>query len=121
MGKNNLIENCLFKDIDWHGLDYGFGVDLLAASFVTVRYVTLDHCGGSEALRLPNRGSSLVEYCHLHHGGLRQSDGSMIQTSTAKCAGTTIRYNWIHDHNAFHWGGSGIRGDDGSRGTNHSS
>ena len=116
IGEHHLVENCLFKDIDWHGLDYGFGIDLLAAAPVTVRQVTLDHCGGSEGLRLANHGASLVEYCHLHHCGLRQSDGAIIQTSMAESAGTIIRYNWIHDHNAFHWGGNGIRGDDGSRG-----
>ena len=116
MGEGHLIENCLFKDIDWHGLDYGYGIDLLAAASATVRHVTLDHCGGSEGLRLANHGQSLVEYCHLHHCGLRQSDGAIIQTSTPKSTGTIIRYNWIHDHNAFHWGGNGIRGDDGSRG-----
>ncbi|MCH2183432.1 MAG: right-handed parallel beta-helix repeat-containing protein [Mariniblastus sp.] len=116
IGQRNRIENCLFQDFDWHGLDYGFGIDLLAAAPVTVRHVTLDHCGGSEGLRLPNHGKSLVEYCHLHHCGLRQSDGSIIQTSGAGAAGTEIRFNWIHDHHAFHWGGNGIRGDDGSRG-----
>ena len=114
-GKRNLIENCLFQDIDWHGLDYGFGIDLLAAAPVTVRYVTLDHSGGSEGLRLANHGASLVEFCHLHHCGLRQSDGAIIQTSGASSAGTEIRYNWVHDHQAFHWGGNGIRGDDGAR------
>jgi hypothetical protein len=31
-------------------------------------------------------------------------------------AGTTVRYNWVHDHNAFNWGGIGIRGDDRTRG-----
>ena len=117
-GKRNLIDNCLFQDIDWQGLDYGFGIDLLAAAPVTIRYVTLDHCGGSEGLRLANHGASLVEYCHLHHCGLRQSDGAIIQTSGARSAGTEIRYNWIHDHQAFHWGGNGIRGDDGARGLN---
>ena len=115
-GKRNLIENCLIQEIDWHGLDYGYGIDLLAATPVTVRRVTLDHCGGSEGLRLANHGPSLVEHCHLHHCGLRQSDGAIIQVSTAGATGTEIRFNWIHDHNAFHWGGNGIRGDDQSRG-----
>ena len=116
VGKRNLIENCMFQDIDWHGLDYGFGIDLLGAAPVTVRYVTLDHSGGSEGLRLANHGPSLVEFCHLHHCGLRQSDGAIIQTSGASSSGTEIRYNWVHDHQAFHWGGNGIRGDDGARG-----
>jgi hypothetical protein len=116
IGKEPLIENCEFRDIDWHGLDYGFGIDLLATTRPKVRYVTLAYAGGSEGLRLPNHSPSLVEYCHLHHCGLRQSDGAIIQTSMPDCRGTEIRYNWIHDHNAFHWGGNGIRGDDGSRG-----
>ncbi|MEM7015377.1 MAG: right-handed parallel beta-helix repeat-containing protein, partial [Verrucomicrobiota bacterium] len=115
-GEDNILENCLFEDIDWHGLDYGYGIDLLAAAPVTVRRVTLERCGGSEGLRLANHGPSLVEFCYLHHCGLRQSDGAIIQTSMAGTAGTEIRYNWIHDHNAFHWGGNGIRADDQARG-----
>ena len=116
IGDRCTVENVLCHDIDWHGLDYGFGVDLLAAPNALVRKLTLHHAGGSEGLRLSNTGKTIVEYCHLHHCGLRQSDGAIIQTSTPHCAGTEIRYNWIHDHHAFNWGGNGIRADDQSRG-----
>ncbi|MEM7395226.1 MAG: right-handed parallel beta-helix repeat-containing protein, partial [Verrucomicrobiota bacterium] len=115
-GRHNRIENNHFFDFDWHGLDYGYGIDLLAAADATVHRLTLHHFGGSEGIRLANHGKSLVEYSYIHHGGLRQSDGALIQTSTPNCAGTVIRYNWLHDHNAFHWGGNGIRGDDLTRG-----
>ena len=37
---DTIIENCLFHDIDWQGLGYGFGVDLLAAPQATVRRLT---------------------------------------------------------------------------------
>ena len=93
VGADCVIENCEFRGIDWHGLDYGFGIDLLAATRPALRYMTLAYAGGSEGLRLPNHSPSLVEYCHLHHCGLRQSDGAIIQTSTPECRGTEIRFN----------------------------
>jgi hypothetical protein len=116
IGDQPIIEDSHFWCNDWHGLDYGFGIDLLATTRPIVRRIELSWCGGSEGLRLPNHSPALVEHSHLHHCGLRQSDGAIIQTSTAGCKGTEIRFNRVHDHNAFHWGGNGIRGDDGARG-----
>ena len=118
-GDDNLIENCLFHDNDWHGLDYGFGLDCLATKSATIRRLTMFNAGGSEGLRLSNHGKSLVELSHLHHLGLRQSDGACVQLSTGGVRGTEVRYNWIHDHNAFHWGGNGLRADDQSRGVQY--
>lgn len=115
-GEGHLLENCLLHDNDWHGLDYGFGLDCLAAKGMNIRRLTMFNAGGSEGVRLANHGKSLVELSHLHHLGLRQSDGSCVQLSGDGIRGSEIRFNWIHDHNAFHWGGTGLRADDGSRG-----
>lgn len=115
-GTNNTVENCLIHDVDWYGLDTGFGVDMLGSRASTIRSCTIFNIGSSEGIRLSNQGASVVEYNYIHHGGLCQSDGALVQAATPGVAGTVIRYNWIHDHNAFNWGGNGIRGDDRTRG-----
>jgi hypothetical protein len=116
VGTRNAVENCLFHDIDIYGLDTGFGVDLLGTTESSIRYCTLFNMGSSEGIRLANRGKSVVAYNYIHHGGLRQSDGGLVQVATPHARGTEIHHNWVHDHNAFNWGGIGIRGDDKSRG-----
>jgi hypothetical protein len=115
-GKKNLIEDCLIHDIDWYGLDTGLAVDMLGTRESTIRHCTVFNMGSSEGLRLSNQGVTIVERNYIHHGGMAQSDGALIQVATPGVAGTTIRYNWVHDHNAFNWGGRGIRGDDKTRG-----
>jgi len=115
-GTRNTIENCLIHDIDWYGLDTGLGVDLLGTSASAIRYCTIFNIGSSEGIRLTNRGATIVEYNYIHHGGLCQSDGALVQAATPGVAGTVVRYNWLHDHNAFNAGGNGIRGDDRTRG-----
>ncbi len=115
-GSENTIENCLFHDIDWYGLDTGLALDLLGSPRTTVRYCTLYNFGSSEGIRLSNRAPSLIEFNYIHDGGRCQSDGALIQMGTPRIAGTVVRYNWVHDHNAFNWGGNGIRGDDRTRG-----
>ena len=114
-GANNTLENCLFHDIDWHGLINGLGVNTAASATSVIRRCTMFNIGASEGLVLPSRGPSLVEYNYIHHAGLVQSDGSLIQSHGINLNGTVIRYNWVHDHNAFNWGGNGIRGDDLTR------
>jgi len=115
-GWKNLIEDCLIHDVDWYGLDTGLAVDLLGTQESTIRHCTVFNMGSSEGLRISNRGVTIVERNYIHHGGMAQSDGALIQAATPNIAGTTIRYNWVHDHHAFNWGGRGIRGDDGTRG-----
>jgi len=115
-GPRNTLDNCLIHDVDWYGLDTGLGVDLLGAPGATVRYCTIFNMGSSEGVRISNRGRSIIEYNYIHHGGMCQSDGSLVQCATPKIAGTVLRYNWLHDHNAFNWGGTGLRGDDKTRG-----
>jgi len=116
VGTRNLIENCLLHDIDIYGLDTGLGVDLLGTTDSTIRYCTIFNMGSSEGIRLSNHGKTIVAYNYIHHGGLRQSDGGLVQAATPGVRGTEIHHNWVHDHNAFNWGGIGIRGDDKTRG-----
>ncbi|MDP6542736.1 MAG: right-handed parallel beta-helix repeat-containing protein [Phycisphaerae bacterium] len=119
-GSENTVENCLIRDIDWRGLGNGAagncaGVLMPSSDRSVFRRNTLHHIGSSEGVVLPRRGPSICEYNYVHHGGLVQSDGGLIQSSGTRLAGTIIRYNWVHDHLAFRWGGIGIRGDDLTR------
>ena len=119
-GSDNTIENCLIHDIDWRGLGNGAagnlgGVHMGASARSSFRRNTVHNVGSSEAVILPTQGPSICEYNYIHHGGLVQSDGALIQCHGLRQNGTVIRYNWVHDHNAFNWGGNGIRGDDLTR------
>jgi len=119
-GRNNTIENCLIHDIDWRGLGNGTvgncaAVHMSASATSVFRRNTVYNVGSSEGVVLPREGPSLCGYNYVHHGGLVQSDGSLIQCSGIRLAGTVIRYNWVHNHDAFNWGGIGIRGDDLTR------
>jgi len=114
-GADNTLEKCLFHDIDWHGLINGLGVNMGPSATSVVHQCTMFDIGSSEGLVVPGRGPSVVEYNYIHHAGLVQSDGALIQSHGIRLAGTVIRYNWVHDHNGFNWGGNGIRGDDLTR------
>ena len=119
-GRDNLVENCLIHDVDWRGLGNGVvgncaGVHMAPSAASTFRRNTVYNVGSSEGIVLPTSGPSLCELNYVHHGGLVQSDGGLIQCNGVNLNGTVIRYNWVHDHDAFNWGGIGIRGDDLTR------
>ena len=114
-GEANTLENCLFHDFDFNALEGGLAVNASASAGSHLRRLTVFAFGSSEGLNLPRRGTVEVAYNYVHHGGLCQSDGALIQTSGLRLAGTAIHHNWVHDHNAFNWGGNGIRGDDLTR------
>ena len=120
LGSESRIENCLVHDIDWRGLGNGCiynggGVYLGMSAKCVFRRNTVYNVGASEGVILPTVGPSLCELNYVHHAGIVQSDGALIQCHGIKLNGTVIRYNWVHDHLAFHWGGIGIRGDDLTR------
>ena len=112
-GAANTMENCLIHDCDWYGLDQGHGVDLGDAAKFTLKNCTIYNIGSSEGVTLKN---GTVQYNYIHHAGLCQSDGALINSSGPEVAGSNISYNWLHDHNAFNYGGGGIRGDWASTG-----
>ena len=119
-GSENTIENCLIHDIDWRGLGNGVvgncsGVYMGSSARTVFRRNTVHHVGSSEGVTLSYQGPHLCEYNYIHHAGIVQSDGGLIQCSGIKQMGSIIRYNWTHDHLAFKWGGTGIRGDDLTR------
>ena len=119
-GSENVIENCLVHDIDWRGLGNGVagncaGVHMGGSARSVFRRNTVHHIGSSEGVILPGMGPFVCEFNYIHHGGLVQCDGGLLQCHGIKLHGAVIRYNWVHDHQAFHWGGIGIRGDDLTR------
>lgn len=118
-GKENVVENCLFHDINVSG---------------TLRYLAIALSGSKDDPAPANiaRGNTcynvgnaiiscggnrhgIVEYNHVHHGGLLSSDVSLLYTATDLADGVEMRYNWIHDSlspdNSL-----GVRGDDKTRG-----
>jgi len=114
-GEHNRVENCLFHDFDFTALGRGHAVGMAGSACSTARHCTVYHFGSSEGICAAGKGPSEVAYNYVHHGGLCQSDGALIQCSGIRQAGTAIHHNWVHGHNAFNWGGNGIRGDDLTR------
>jgi hypothetical protein len=114
-GENNTLENCLIHDVDFNALDRGHGASLSGSAKSIVRKCTIFNMGSSEGLTVGGDGPSVVEYNHIYNGGLLQSDGGLIQCHGIHLNNTVVRYNWVHDHDAFNWGGIGIRGDDLTR------
>jgi len=114
-GEHNTVENCLFHDFDFTALRRGHVVGMAGSARSTARHCTVYNFGSSEGICAAGKGPSEVAYNYVHHGGRCQSDGALIQTSGLRLAGTAIHHNWVHDHNAFNWGGNGIRGDDLTR------
>ena len=114
-GDQNTLDNCLIHDVDFNALDRGHGVSLSGSAKSTVRNCTIFNMGSSEGLTVGGDGPSVIEYNHIYNAGLCQSDGALIQCHGIRLNNTVIRYNWVHDHNAFNWGDNGIRGDDLTR------
>ena len=118
-GRRNRVENCLIHDVNWSGTLVYTGIALAgdrralrsanAASHNTVYNV------GNAIITTGGNRYGVVEYNHVHHGGLICADVSLIYTSMPYAMGNEIRYNWVHDslspNNSL-----GIRGDDKTRG-----
>ncbi len=114
-GEYNTLENCLVHDVDFNALDRGHGLSFSGSAKSTVRNCTAFNMGSSEGLTVGGHGPSIIEYNYIFNAGLLQSDGGLIQCHGIDLNNTIVRYNWVHDHNAFNWGGIGIRGDDLTR------
>jgi len=118
-GKSNVVENCLIHDVNVSGTLRYLAIALSGskndeAPTNIARHNTCYNVGNSIITCGGNR-HGIVEYNHVHHGGLLSSDVSLLYTSTDMADGVEMRYNWIHDSlspdNSL-----GIRGDDKTRG-----
>ena len=88
-----------------------------------VRYCTLYNCGNA-IINYRGRPGHIIEYNHVHDGGLCCKDVALVYTGQPTCAGSIVRYNWVHGCFTEHQfktaqgvisGGLGIRGDDQTR------
>ena len=117
-GEKNVIENCLVRDVNWAGTLHYTAVALRGIKGVeqpanVARHNTLYNVGNT--ILGCSGPFSVVEYNHVHHGGLISADVSLIYTSMPSANGIEFRYNWVHDSLSPNHS-LGIRGDDKTRG-----
>ena len=109
-GKYNLIENCLFHDLDYSGapgMVWAEGIVTTNHTENTIfRMNTIYNTGGSETVGVGRKG--LYELNDIYNGGMLQGDGTCFQTGPKGFKATHFRYNWTHDTYK-----RGIRLDDG--------
>jgi len=118
-GDSNLIENCLIRDVCWHGCLGHPGLLVYGNGSVSRRNTIYN--GGNALLQCPG-GDQTVAYNHVYNGGLLCRDVALVYTQLPRCRGTVIHHNWVHGcmtegfagHDRL--GGMGIRGDDQTRG-----
>lgn len=92
LGKGNVLENCLFHDLQYSNLNFSVGLNLNRS---IVRHCTLYRSGGPEGYR---DGMILESNRAWEIGGLTH-DGSCFQLGGVKTGTrpTVIRNNWVHD------------------------
>jgi hypothetical protein len=127
-GQSNRVENNIIHDFSWD----------VTSKHVPLRVINTGQPGEAGCLvrgnNIYNSGSlcirfvgpnNIIEYNNIYNGLRGRSggsrDGSLTQTNSPKCAGSVVRYNWVHDavtkirQDALWGGGMGIRGDDRTR------
>ena len=129
VGRRNLVEDCLMHDFCWDGslknpmIAIGSREKEPADDRCRVRYCTLYNCGNA-ILNYRGLPGHVIEYNHVHDGGLCCKDVALVYTGQPTCAGSIVRYNWVHGCRTEHLfkkdggilrGGLGIRGDDQTR------
>ena len=146
MGDDNTVENCIIHDVNWTGTLIYPALQLSASPhlgvnwFDTIQYPptprtiensdatsrgnvashnTLYNAGS--ALLVYQAADSIVEYNHIHDGGLACKDVSLVYGCWPFSRGSIVRYNWVHGCVTDGYGGRGghggigIRADDQSR------
>lgn len=120
-GRDNVIENCLFYQVDYSCVDVSSGqtkkqrigndgtVAVRFSPGIVQRRITADTCGNGHTLMSAEwRGEensniiSTIEYCHTKNCGLLHSqDGANYQIWQFNTHGIKLRYNWAHDTTKF--------------------
>ena len=99
IGGGDLIDNCLFHDIDWTGVGF-ITIHAWESPETTMRRLTVYRTGASECLQTGAR--NVVELCDLGEGlGIMQDDGAAIQVSSGWQYGAVVRHCWVHDNEKF--------------------
>lgn len=126
LGRSNTVENCIIHDVCWNGSLTYTALNLTGprgpvgeSGGSVVRRNTMYNAGN--AILNYRRGSHIIEYNHVYNGGLVCKDVALVYTGQPSCAGSIVRYNWVHGCRTEGWsgrgrtGGLGIRGDDQTR------
>jgi hypothetical protein len=122
-GSQNLIEENLIHDVCWNGSLHYVGIKASPragreqSEYIggnTVRRNTV-YNGGNALVSVGGQPDNVVEFNHIHHGGMACKDVSLLYTQLPTIEGTVFRYNWVHDCHTPHIA-LGIRGDDQTRG-----
>ncbi len=118
-GRQNLVENNIVHDVCWNGslkytaIQVGLGGGSKAPKGGVVRGNTVFNCGNAI---IGYRSQPYdIEYNHVYNGGLACKDVALIYTGQPSCAGSVVRYNWVHGCRTEEGRGLGIRGDDQTR------
>ncbi len=117
-GERNVIENCVVHDVNWTGTLHYTAVALRGMQGIdrpanVARHNTLYNVGNT--ILNCSGPDTIVEYNHVHHGGLISADVSLLYTAMPAANGIEFRYNWVHDSLSPNHS-LGIRGDDKTRG-----
>ncbi len=117
-GERNVIENSIVHDVNWAGTLHYTAVALRGGKGIerpknVARHNTLYNVGNT--IVTCSGPDTVVEYNHVHHGGLISADVSLLYTSMPTADGLEFRYNWVHDSLSPNHS-LGIRGDDKTRG-----
>jgi len=103
--RGDLIENCLFHDVDYSCVGDGTTIRLHGQDH-TIRRCTIYNTGASECVVGDN--GVHVQYCHFWNVGKLQHDGGAVQFGTFS-EPVEVDHNWSHDHpkNGYRFDGSG--------------
>jgi len=118
-GTDNVVEDTLIHDVCWYGslrhvpLRMGGTKDTGPSARGVIRRNTVYNFGNA-GICFGNQ-ACVVEYNHVYDGGLCCLDVSLIYTQLPMCAGSVVRYNWVHGCWTERKRGLGIRGDDQTR------
>lgn len=117
-GERNVLENSIVHDVNWTGTLHYTAVALRGGKDIAeprnvARNNTLYNVGNT--ILNCSGPYTVVEYNHVHHGGLISADVSLLYTCMPAANGIEFRYNWVHDSLSPNHS-LGIRGDDKTRG-----
>jgi hypothetical protein len=146
MGEHNTVEDCIIHDVNWSGTLIYPALQLSASPHLGVNWFdsiqypptprTIQNSdatsrgniathnslfNGGSSLLVYQAADSVVEYNHIHDGGLACKDVSLIYGCWPFSRGSVVRYNWVHGCQTEGYGGRGgqggigIRADDQSR------
>ncbi|TLX71840.1 T9SS type A sorting domain-containing protein [Labilibacter sediminis] len=106
IGKNDTVDNCLFKHIDYScvGSLHDVMVNARHANNLTFRYNTMSYGGNSVGIKMGL--TNKVEYNLVSKQGMLQNDGAAIQADASESDGAVMSHNWVNNTIKF-----GIRFD----------